>query len=242
MRTKISILLFACSLLVATAAPTQEILDAVKRNDLSRVKAIIQTDSQAVNCKDNRDCTPLHWACDGGNLEIAGFLIANGAVLMARDADGDTPLHWAAVKGNIQIVKILLEKGADIENRNTDQQTPFLAVARNTGNVEMGKLLVQHGADINTRDIASYMPLNWSAFFGHKEFVDFLLDQGAGFDSSGGKDLEMLRFAARGGAVRLFNQVVEKSKNLFAEESVNEETMRWAVAGGSVDIVKMLRK
>ncbi|HSQ36154.1 MAG TPA: ankyrin repeat domain-containing protein, partial [Candidatus Binatia bacterium] len=150
MKTNFFISTFICLLLVAAAAPAQDILDAVKLNDLSRIRAIIEADPQAVHSKDKRDCTPLHWACDGGNAETVGLLIANGAKLMARDADGDTPLHWAAVKGNASIVEILIEKGAAIESRNAGQQTPFMVVARNTGNVEIGKLLIHHGADIHT--------------------------------------------------------------------------------------------
>ena len=240
MRTKIPIMPLFCFLLAAASAPAQDILDAVKLNDLNRIKAIIQADPQAVHGKDNRDCTPLHWACDGGNPETVSLLIANGADLKARDTDGDTPLHWAAVKGNASIVEILIKKGADIESRNEEQQTPFMVVARNTGNVEIGKLLLHHGADIQPHDNAGYMPLNWSAVFGHRDFIDFLLDHGSGFDSRGGKDLEMLRLAARVGSVRLFKLVVEKSDHLFAAGSVDSETMRWAVAGGSVEIVEML--
>ncbi len=149
-------------------------------------------------------------------------------------------LHLAAEAGRLDIARWLIARGADIESKNTYGQTPFMAVARNTGDVEMGRLLVQHGANINAGDTNAYLPLNWSAFFNYKDFIEFLLSQGADFDTSGGKDTQMLLFAARAGSLRLFQRVAEECKDIFANGSFNTEVMRGAVAGGSLAIVNLL--
>ncbi|MCX7896471.1 MAG: ankyrin repeat domain-containing protein [Rhodocyclaceae bacterium] len=57
--------------------------------------------------------TPLHYAAlneDSGPLEA---LIAAGAHVNARNADGATPLHMAAFATRVKHVKLLLEAGAD---------------------------------------------------------------------------------------------------------------------------------
>ncbi len=48
-----------------------------------------------INAIDNWGRTPLHYACEYGNLEIVQCLTANGAKINAKDIDGMTPLDCA---------------------------------------------------------------------------------------------------------------------------------------------------
>ena len=64
--------------------------------------------------------TPLHYACAKGHLEVAQFLIANGAIVDSSSLGNTTPLMMAVQSGNEQLVKLLLDKGADIQLRNTN--------------------------------------------------------------------------------------------------------------------------
>jgi len=63
--------------------------------------------------------TPLHYAATRGNLEVAQFLIANGAVVNALSPSHTTPLMMAVQSGNEVLVKLLLDNGADLKIRNT---------------------------------------------------------------------------------------------------------------------------
>jgi ankyrin repeat protein len=62
--------------------------------------------------------TPLHYACAKGQLEVAQFLIANGAIVDSMSLGNTTPLMMAVQSGNEQVVKLLLDKGADLQLRN----------------------------------------------------------------------------------------------------------------------------
>ncbi|KAL0049995.1 hypothetical protein WJX82_002341 [Trebouxia sp. C0006] len=54
---------------------------------------------------------PLHKATQkGDDVEVAA-LLAQGADVNARDAEGRTPLHHAVMRGHLQIVDMLLDKG-----------------------------------------------------------------------------------------------------------------------------------
>ena len=64
--------------------------------------------------------TPLHYACAKGHLDVAQFLIANGAIVDAMSAGNTTPLMMAVQSGNEQLVKLLLDKGADLQIRNNN--------------------------------------------------------------------------------------------------------------------------
>jgi ankyrin repeat protein len=49
-----------------------------------------------VSAGDRYGQTPLHWAVDVGNREIAEWLLAHGADVNARSRNGETALHVAA--------------------------------------------------------------------------------------------------------------------------------------------------
>ena len=55
----------------------------------------------------NRGRTPLHYAVDSGQDEIAQMLISAGADINARTLAGDTPLDYANYKQNELIAGIL---------------------------------------------------------------------------------------------------------------------------------------
>lgn len=60
--------------------------------------------------------TPLHLACEHGNMEAAAALIGlGGADLGARDASGSTPLHIAVDKNHLQLAKSLMDRGAALD-------------------------------------------------------------------------------------------------------------------------------
>lgn len=67
---------------------------------------------------DHISWTPLHYACAKGHLEVAQFLIANGASIDSMNLGNTTPLMMAVQSGNEQLIKFLLDKGADLQLRN----------------------------------------------------------------------------------------------------------------------------
>ena len=64
--------------------------------------------------------TPLHYACAKGQLEVAQYLLANGAIVDSMSPGNTTPLMMAVQSGNEQLIKLLLDKGADLQLRNTN--------------------------------------------------------------------------------------------------------------------------
>lgn len=67
--------------------------------------------------------TPLHYACAKGHLEVAQFLVANGAIVDSLSVGNTTPLMMAVQSGNEQLVKFLLDKGADLQLKNNNGLT-----------------------------------------------------------------------------------------------------------------------
>jgi hypothetical protein len=71
-------------------------------------------------------------------------LVAAGAEVDERDANGRTALHWAANKRRVEAMQMLVQLGADKEAKDSDGDTP-LHVAACHGHVEAMKVLVQLG-------------------------------------------------------------------------------------------------
>lgn len=83
--------------------------------DLPLVKTLVLGKKVDVN---KTGWTPLHYACATGKLEVAQFLVANGAKVNALSPSETTPLMMAVSSGNDQLIKFLLDKGADLKLRN----------------------------------------------------------------------------------------------------------------------------
>jgi len=77
-----------------------EIHTVSRQGNLERVKEIIEKKPDQASAKDNRNCTPIHFAADSGQLEVIKYLLSKGAELSVKDVDGDTPLNWAVYSGH----------------------------------------------------------------------------------------------------------------------------------------------
>lgn len=77
-----------------------------------------------------------------GRPEIVMSLLANGADLKVRDADGGSALHHAALTVDPSVAVMLLDAGADIDALDQDGYTP-LARACSVGNIALLPVLLQ---------------------------------------------------------------------------------------------------
>lgn len=85
-----------------------EMIEAVKRGDLARVRDLLAADPALLNAKEaTYGGTPLHWAALRGHATIVQFLIAQGADTKIRNGDGETPLDVARRAGKKEVVALL---------------------------------------------------------------------------------------------------------------------------------------
>ena len=113
-------------LVSAQAAPELPLWAAASwRNDVEKVKAHLAAGTDADEVDDWTGKTPLHYAAEYGNLEIAGLLIDAGANVRHIDDDKATALHHAAVGGFVDVAKLLLAHGANINAKDKRAETPM---------------------------------------------------------------------------------------------------------------------
>lgn len=110
-----------------------------------------------VNKRGMWDNTPLISACEYGHVDVALFLVANGAEVDAVNEHGCSPLLHAAMEGLAPVVKALVAAGANVNapkanvyNSLSDANETHvpLSAAASRGTLEIVQLLVEHGAGL----------------------------------------------------------------------------------------------
>ena len=105
-----------------------ELLEAVRRNDLARVKLLLQGLSRG-ECDSGKDtvrsATALFWAVDRDNPSMVTELIGAGADVNRTDSDEVTPTHHACFKGHEGALRALLVAKPDLHLKNNEGRTPM---------------------------------------------------------------------------------------------------------------------
>ena len=129
----------------------EEIHDAIRNEDLDRVRTLLATDAaRHANARARGGSTPLHWAASYSQDAAAKALIEAGADVGATTDQGSTPLHWAANKNAEGVARLLVAKGADVNARTSKGYTPLHWAA--IGNAApVAKFLIENGAEIDAR-------------------------------------------------------------------------------------------
>jgi ankyrin repeat protein len=87
---------------------------AAQHGDVEEVRRLLNVGYQP-NEFDDLGKTPLHYAAEGGHLQVIELLIASGADVNANDERviGNTPLRQVAANCSYEVAKILIDAGAD---------------------------------------------------------------------------------------------------------------------------------
>jgi ankyrin repeat protein len=99
-------------------------LDACRRGDVAALQRAASFGPLDLSREDECGRTALHWAADGGHVDVAIALIKMGAHVDAVDDDGQTALHYAATCERAETCRLLLESGADPDLPDADGDTP----------------------------------------------------------------------------------------------------------------------
>ena len=102
-------------------------------------------------CGDIAQITPLHRACDNGDMELAMALVDRGADVDARTVFQSTPLHYACHDGYMELAMALVDRGADVDAVDDNQRTPLLFACVN-GRNEVALALISRGANVHATE------------------------------------------------------------------------------------------
>ena len=172
----IAALVIALAWQVAFAGVYEDMLVAVKKDDVQAVSQLLKrgVDSATVDQEGN---SLLILAIMQGSVGTVKALLAARANVNSRNALGETALMLAAMRGDLEVVRQLLVQGAEV-NPSGDW-TPLIYAAVK-GSVEISRLLLAYGAQINAAaNINGVTALMMAAREGQDALVAFLLGGGA---------------------------------------------------------------
>ena len=190
--SKKTIILFLVFLWIAVPALAEEIHDAALKGDLAKVKMLLSKNPKLLDVRSENEKTPLHYASQGGHLEIAEFLIAKGADVNSRNIADETPLHYAAALGHKEVVDLLIRKGAILASENINGSVP-LHNAANNGQIDTVRLLIEKGSDVNHRNKFGQTPLDLAYQFEQNEAIQLIVSKGGSLGPL--KDPEFVRLS-----------------------------------------------
>lgn len=135
------------------------LLDAAKKGNLARVQKLLNPDN--INCRDSqgRNSTPLHLAAGYNNLEVAEYLLENGADVNAQDKGGLIPLHNASSYGHLDIAALLIRFQTAVNATDRWGFTPLHEAAQKA-RTQLCALLLAHGADPYLKNQEGQTPLH----------------------------------------------------------------------------------
>ena len=137
--------------------------------------AVSSSDSYANEPRDEYGRTELHYAADGGHMDLLGAALTRGAGVNSRDELGRLPLHGASWQGHVEVVELLLANGSLVDVQQRNGNTPLHEAAQNR---VISKLLVAAGANPNIRNVGGLTPLHY-AVNSVPEAAQVLLSAGA---------------------------------------------------------------
>ncbi|HUV37347.1 MAG TPA: ankyrin repeat domain-containing protein [Patescibacteria group bacterium] len=174
----IAIACFVAIPVAAGSAAAGEIHKAADSGDLAAVRDLLEKDAALLESRDGDGSTPLHIACIKGHLDLARYLLGEGADPLAGDNENSTPLHVAAIGGNTAVTQLFLDRNIDVDIRDDNGMTPLL-FAGNRGQREMIDFLLSKGADINARDTSGGAMIHAASYSGNVDLLSSLIAGGA---------------------------------------------------------------
>jgi len=102
----------------------------------------MEVDPGAVGSIDGYEWTPLHYAANFGYMDVAVYLLDQGADINTRDEDGWTALDRACDQGHVGMVNLLVSRGADPVASESSGMTPLM-MAANTGQLAVVRYLLR---------------------------------------------------------------------------------------------------
>lgn len=150
----------------------EELLDAMKAGQISRVKQLIRA-GISPTFKNYKGETPLGIAVSRGWASMVISLLENGADIKEEGARGVTLLHVASSKGLTDVAKLLVKNGLNPSQKTDKNWTP-LHVAARYNHWQLVQYYVSLGVDPDIRNSDGQTALGLARHLRHQGIIKIL--------------------------------------------------------------------
>ncbi|EAY09221.1 ankyrin repeat protein, putative [Trichomonas vaginalis G3] len=172
------------------------------------------------NSKDDYIREAFHY---GISIEIAEFLISQGADINARDNFGKTLLHYAVDHDNQEMMKFLILQNADVNIKDNDGMAPI----HYADNKETIEYLILHGADIISVN-NGMSALHCAAKNNKKGFIEYLILHGANVNVKDENGKTPLHFAAEFDRLETAKFLISNGADINAKDKFGRTALHYA--------------
>lgn len=204
-----------------------QLLIAVRIDDISSVKTLLNQNPMLVNVKVERNESrqPYSWIGYGLN-----------------------PLYEAARNGNITMVKLLLDYGAVLYTRTYNA----LIGAIQFNHTKIVKLLLDHDTEKNSKLKQSSCkgtlvkirpsPLCIAAMKGHPDILKLLLERGANVDACGRTGRTALHWSSLKGHCNSVKLLLDYGADRYVQDELGRTPLDWALIRGNLEVANLLQE
>ncbi|KAG8193126.1 hypothetical protein JTE90_004950 [Oedothorax gibbosus] len=214
------------------------LFDALKHGSLDDVKKSIEKGAD-LKARNQHLWTSLHFAAQGGNIQIGAFLIKENLDVKAENKDGQTPIHIASTFGRKDMVKLLLKAGVDVLDPDFSSKTPLHFAAQN-GHTDVIKLLLRNKASPTSTDEIGRIPIYYAIKSNHKEATEILLSKQSINMSVQSGGWTALHVATEHGHLELVNLFLKHKANVNTKSDLLLTPLHGAALYGHPEVAMAL--
>lgn len=189
----------------------------------------------AENCAD----PPLVLAARDNELDVAAFLLDEGADANMEDYYYWTALHRAAANGHLQMAKLLLQAGAGLEKRSAFLYTPLHLAIKNK-HPDLARFLMESGADVNAAGSSGWMALHLALYYEQPDLAITCIEKGGNILAASEGCWTPLHHAAGKGYTDVASLLIGKGAQLDSRTQCGWTPLQLAVWGGHGPTVRLL--
>ena len=193
-----------------------------------------------INCESEKSFVPLQFACAGGALECANYLLTHGAdPNNVPDVDGMSPLFLAVLSGNARLVTLLFDSGVRFTDEMRASAKNPLDQALKRKNIDIVEILLSRGVSMRAVSANGRLsPLMYAIAIGLSEAVEPLLNRGVDPNYKNDQNSCALFLAFRENMPDVVQMLVDKGANVRFRSCGGFNAVHAACQAGSLELVK----